>query len=123
MRRRGFTLLSVASLLLCVAVWYVGDGLKRDGATGYFFDRPLSPRWAWLCSPEFFTGLGLLFLLSFGALLAGLVLLVLSWGDADRRRAQSLCLGCGYDLRATPEQGGALLDRCPECGAVPTVAG
>jgi hypothetical protein len=27
------------------------------------------------------------------------------------------CPACGYDLRATAEQGGPLLPKCPECGA------
>src|SRR5687767_10722458 len=35
----------------------------------------------------------------------------------QRRRIRSgRCVSCGYDLRATPEAGGALVERCPECG-------
>ena len=34
-----------------------------------------------------------------------------------RRLKRGLCPACGYDLRATPETGGALLSCCPECGA------
>ena len=33
-----------------------------------------------------------------------------------RRRLADQCVACGYDLRATPEKGGTLLGRCPECG-------
>lgn len=36
-----------------------------------------------------------------------------------KRPAAGYCIACGYDLRATPEAGGALLDRCPECGRIP----
>lgn len=35
---------------------------------------------------------------------------------ARRRVGAGLCPACAYDLRATPRPGGALLDRCPECG-------
>jgi hypothetical protein len=49
--------------------------------------------------------------------------LPLTWVVTRRRSKRpppvGLCPACGYDLRATPQAGGALLSRCPECGAVP----
>jgi hypothetical protein len=40
-----------------------------------------------------------------------------------RRRSPGAgrCRTCGYDLRATPREGGALLHRCPEWGTVVSV--
>jgi hypothetical protein len=44
--------------------------------------------------------------------IGGLAVLRLAYRrrENDMRKAQGLCLKCGYDLRATP-------GRCPECGA------
>jgi len=46
------------------------------------------------------------------------LLLLAAWRVRRRRgRPAGVCHHCGYDLRATPEPGGRLLERCPECGA------
>lgn len=37
-------------------------------------------------------------------------------GRERGRRRRGRCPGCGYDLRATPAEGGAVLAQCPECG-------
>jgi hypothetical protein len=39
-----------------------------------------------------------------------------NWRRPHHRRKRGLCVHCGYDLRATPQEGGVLLERCPECG-------
>ncbi len=50
------------------------------------------------------------------------------FGGRNRRRRRyrlehGLCINCGYDLRAMPEAGGPLLERCPECGIAPSKLG
>lgn len=44
--------------------------------------------------------------------MGGVTLAAMTWDRRhDYERAAGLCVGCGYDLRATPY-------RCPECGKV-----
>jgi hypothetical protein len=52
-------------------------------------------------------------------LLAAPTLWLIRFRNARRDRKVGLCAACGYDLRATPQAGGPLLDRCPECGLKP----
>lgn len=54
--------------------------------------------------------------------LVSLVFVMESWRRWRRRRQRQwslgICAKCGYDLRATPKEGGPILERCPECGSV-----
>jgi hypothetical protein len=50
------------------------------------------------------------------------------WLSGARRRrirqwrlTHQRCVNCGYDLRATPQEGGTVFDRCPECGTAAAV--
>jgi hypothetical protein len=50
--------------------------------------------------------------------LASLTLLFRRRSRRRRRARAGYCTQCGYDLRATPQPGGQLVTRCPECGTV-----
>ena len=124
-RRRLFTLLSAASLVLCaaaVALWVrsyqpsaVVDRFSLLG--GSYAIHTLDGHFAVLDLPAgAFRGTDVLTLHFATVLVATLVLpaaVTMSRLRASRRgrvrRLAGHCLRCGYDLRATP-------DRCPECG-------
>lgn len=50
--------------------------------------------------------------------LTSLTLLIRRRSRRRRLARAGCCAKCGYDLRSVPEKGGALLERCPECGMV-----
>ena len=81
---------------------------RSTDTTFYPIDRAKFPaRWAFATLPTWFC------FVTFGALPALFILNSASRFARNRaRRIRGLCIGCGYDLRASPE-------RCPECGAVP----
>lgn len=109
MRCRRFTILSAASLVLCVAAvgcWVNSFGLEYypPGLLGFkWHPSATTPQLqcVWLVSGSAF---GIFWWLA-----------TRSERGRDRRVRTGLCPACGYDLRATP-------GRCPECGAVPTAA-
>jgi hypothetical protein len=75
----------------------------------------------WFFVPGFAMLAGGIILLSIGAGYVGLWLWELSLPETRRIRDNLAAIGvrvcdrCGYDIRSTP-------DRCPECGAAPTLA-
>jgi hypothetical protein len=99
------------------------DPLHEVRTDGWYFLgfgygwRELAPGpWLWSRSSVLFP---------YAAFVLASAVLPARWLSRLRRRARpGRCVPCGYDLRATPrapQEGGALVDRCPECGAVATV--
>jgi len=60
--------------------------------------------------------LWLLALLAAAWPLTSLTLLLRRRARRRRLARTGCCVQCGYDLRATPQAGGELVTRCPECG-------
>jgi hypothetical protein len=145
LKRRIFHFASAAALVLsaaCFALQYRGGDLelmRRDGpgptvialqqghlALSWEPRTPYRPQWAGQTNRHGFrynvysngSWYAWAPLWAVGALLAAAAALLAALGGWPRRPKAGLCPACGYDLRATPRDGGALLDRCPECGAL-----
>jgi len=145
MRRRHFTIVSAVSLVLCVAtcvLWLWARGKSTiSGANSPYLDiqddtkLTIRPDAAVLAQRReagrdwglFIAGLGVGELEDHGGWIFGVSVpywlviaitatLPIRWMTRRSRpfKATGRCSACGYDLRASR-------DRCPECGAVPTV--
>ena len=106
MKRHLLNLLTVLSLLLCLAAaaLWARSYFREDRVLWTPVDR----------GPRRITSVPL-----WAPVLAGAALPVVRlWrrrrGERLRRVANRLCFRCGYDLRASPE-------RCPECGSMAPV--
>lgn len=96
--------------------WDEGDWPSRWGPLRWIFTDDTDPNGTYHCrvvaAPLWLVALAT------GALpVTSIVLLIRRRRKRQRLALVGCCQTCGYDLRATAEENGPLLSRCPECGA------
>lgn len=110
----------VAMLWLVLPAWrWAGLRYRLDWratATGAMASYALLLGLGWTL--VFWTPLGVLIACCIGLMTfwQSSVSLYHRWQARLARRNAGRCRVCGYDLRATPDADGPLLERCPECG-------